>query len=62
MSLEDLKDKNGFDFGVLKVWFIQTDEKVETLDYILNNAFNRVLPEELYFTTMLIYIQESSSE
>jgi hypothetical protein len=33
---------------------ITSDEKVEMLDFVLNNELDRVIPEEIYFSTLLV--------
>ena len=35
---------------------ICSDEKVETIDFMVNNALERVIPEELYYCTFLVAV------
>lgn len=33
---------------------ITTEEQIETLDYVLNNARTRTIPEELFYSSMIV--------
>lgn len=49
-----MTDSNGDEFIRLEVKGITTEEQIETLDFVLNNARDRTIPEELFYSSMIV--------